>query len=281
MWHHWDSKLKRYKPVRLCNGGGLRRKLYSRLTALDIVLDDMVQVYFPGGRNTLCSLNLVTTNFAGADMAVIDKEMTVDRYLEIKALRIPKFILQTRTQSIFNICHSSSSSSESDFEINRDFTRMRKNKKSHSHSTPRSDNDMVTKNNESDVMSFLMTRQDHRKDLVPNEPDLTEDCTLIVVKHVSLGTMQRFFRSDEKIEAVYHWIDSLAAEPELFTLKFNQQDVVVQPEEFVSIAENQILKMNSTYVSDLTMDILDMRRMRPLLNSSKFSVLKVNHLCPS
>ena len=128
MWHHWDSKLKRYKPVRLCNGGGLRRKLYSRLTALDIVLDDMVQVYFPGGRNTLCSLNLVTTNFAAADMAVIDKEMTVARYLEIKALRIPKFILQTRTQSIFNICHSSSSSSESDFEINRDFTRMRKNK---------------------------------------------------------------------------------------------------------------------------------------------------------
>ena len=147
------------------------------------------------------------------------------------------------------------------------------------------------KKEEEERIEYLQKKQLHRKSLVPVEPGLNEDCVLIVIRHVSLGRIERFFKSTDSFQMVYYWVGSLSPEPELFSLNLGHERTVIQPEESVVTAERQVVLMNEMVNSNFTFDIIDLdslsnqhdnipdRQSNQLLNcpvcNGKFSVTEI------
>ena len=101
---------------------------------------------------------------------------------------------------------------------------------------------------------YLKQRQEARKSLLLPEPDLTDDCVLVVVNHMTLGRKERFFLSSENCESIYNWVGSLAPEPELFRVSM-APNIVIQPDWEISKVDRNVLVMFGIDSSDFTMDI--------------------------
>lgn len=253
--------------------------------SLKEIFEDMKSLYFPQKRNKVGHLSLMVTKMMGGDMIDIkDFTVCVGEYIESKALSKAKFILASKP---FSFSNDSYISSDSDFEIDpihqstpkvenlttsfesRDQLIKRQNEeyenslkadqlkeKEKKRKQEMEINKTVTKLEKEE---HLISRQNARKLLVPPEPCLTEECAVIAVNHVTLGRQKRLFYCDSYIEDVYNWIGSLAPEPELFQLCISAPDqgiCVLNPNDKVRKAEQQILMMRETSNSNLTMDIV-------------------------
>ena len=60
-----------------------------------------------------------------------------------------------------------------------------------------------------------------RKNRVPPEPALSEDCVTVTVRHTILGPKVRLFHASSTMCVVYDWIGSLSLQPEHFKLTFH------------------------------------------------------------
>ena len=87
-------------------------------------------------------------------------------------------------------------------------------------------------------------RIENMKLLLKEEPTLHDDCVLVVVKHISLGRIQRFFLSENCFAQVYAWIHTMCKEPEYFSLCIERPGNLVFPHENVKKAEHTIVMMN-------------------------------------
>ena len=109
---------------------------------------------------------------------------------------------------------------------------------------------------EQEKCAYLKQLQEERKRLVPEEPSLSQDCSVITIHHISLGRKTRQFPSNRKMEFVYNWVGSLNDQPELFELLVClPAATVVDPDAVVSDFEKNILYMKKVADSNFTINI--------------------------
>jgi len=81
-----------------------------------------------------------------------------------------------------------------------------------------------------------------RGSMVPEEPPDNAQRVNVVVKHISHGTVKRFFHPSEHFSAVYNWIGSLELSPEHFSLCIKPGEVI-SPEDYVQNYHSRVLFM--------------------------------------
>ena len=75
------------------------------------------------------------------------------------------------------------------------------------------------------------------------EPSMSENCVLVVVHHINLGRIDRFFSNSDIFETVYCWIGSLQIDPEYFVLALDRPYYVLKPSDSVLKAERRLVMM--------------------------------------
>ena len=75
------------------------------------------------------------------------------------------------------------------------------------------------------------------------EPSLSENCALVVVHHINLGRIDRFFSNSDIFETMYCWMGSLQIDPEYFVLALDRPYYVFKPSDSVLKAERRLLMM--------------------------------------
>ena len=163
---------------------------------------------------------------------------SINDFIKNNAYKTVKFILKTRKWNVgihpYTTRNDMDDSDLEDFEI-----------KPKSYSTPSS-------------VSGSLLRQSRRRALVPKEPSLLDDTTIVFITHPNLGRIQRLFLSTSKMEEVYNWVGSLSPNPDLFNLCTGVPDSYfpIDPNDGVLKFENRILTVMEKYNSDFTMDIV-------------------------
>ena len=72
----------------------------------------------------------------------------------------------------------------------------------------------------------LVQLQNARMNRLTSEPDLSEPFETVMVRHVSLGTQSRLFKSGATFSEVYDWIGCLSLVPEFYELKEYNGNVI-------------------------------------------------------
>ena len=62
-----------------------------------------------------------------------------------------------------------------------------------------------------------------------SKPSLNENCVLVVVHHLNLGRIDRFFSNNDIFETLYCWIETLQIDPEYFVLALDRPYYVLKP----------------------------------------------------
>ena len=270
-WHHFSAKTKSYSQVKLSNGGGIREQKFDRQSELKNVFEEMKKIYFPNGKNCVGLATLMLFSLYGGDkMEIVDLNEMLDNYISQKALKTVKFILMSKPMSIIDYTKAFDiSDDDSDFEI-----------PSLKASTPKeiiarrnliADQDRAYEaslkadqiktnliKDEQVHEKYLKELQADRKQLLREEPNLADDCTLIILNHATLGRQKRLFISQYTMEEVYNWVGSLSHEIELFELCTGVPGCiyVIDPHDLVSKYERVVLNMRETTSSDFTMNIV-------------------------
>ena len=211
----------------------------------------MKQFYFPNGRNKSKGLlSLMVAELYGPDHVIIENQkVSVEEYLESKALKNFKMIMKTRKWRVGrDDMNEVQSSDSSDFEL-------AKSRPMH-HSTPT--NLSTPSTSAVNYSTPALRRLAHRRGDVVPEPSLTDDATVTFVEHISKGKVHRLFLSNSSMADVYTWIGSLAPYPEIFHLCVGLPGnlVIVDTNDLVSSYENRLLIQRETHNSNFTIDIL-------------------------
>lgn len=235
VWQHYDSKKKDFKTITIRHGGGNRRTSFPKDSKLQEIFDYVKLLYFPGGTSSQGILAGLFCSLHGPDYLVInDLTMTLIEFAKLKALKTLKFVLRSRKWNVG--IHPYVMSDDSDLD---DFVLKPK-----SHSTP--------------TPTISNARQGRRRALVPDEPSLMENSSVIFVTHPNLGQIQRLFLATSKMADVYNWVGSLTQDPDLFDLctGIPGSYVPINPNENISKFENRLLAVVGKLNSDLTIDII-------------------------
>ena len=95
-----------------------------------------------------------------------------------------------------------------------------------------------------------VTRQENlrseRAQRVQAEPKIEDDHVIVLVRHLSLGSVSRMFLKNSTMNQVYDWVGSLSLLPEHFRLVYPLSGEVVLPERPVTEAANCVLCMNES-----------------------------------
>ena len=93
-----------------------------------------------------------------------------------------------------------------------------------------------------------VTRQEclryERAKRVQAEPNIEEEHVIVLVRHLTLGTISRMFLKNSTMNQVYDWVGSLSLLPEYFRLVYPVSGEIVLPEKPVVEAANYVLCMN-------------------------------------
>lgn len=93
-----------------------------------------------------------------------------------------------------------------------------------------------------------VTRQENlrsqRAQRVQEEPNIEEEHVIILVRHLTLGTVSRMFLTNSTMNQVYDWVGSLNLLPEHFRLVFPVSGAIVLPEMPIVEAANCVLNMS-------------------------------------
>ena len=93
-----------------------------------------------------------------------------------------------------------------------------------------------------------VTRQEclryERAKRVQAEPNIEEEHVIVLVRHLTIGTISRMFLKNSTMNQVYDWVGSLSLLLEYFRLVYPVSGEIVLPEKPVVEAANYVLCMN-------------------------------------
>ena len=82
-----------------------------------------------------------------------------------------------------------------------------------------------------------------REKRVQAEPNIEQEHVIVLVRHLTLGTVSRMFLKNSTMNQVYDWVGSLHLVPEHFKLVYPVSGQVLLPESPVTAAERCVLNM--------------------------------------
>lgn len=269
-WQHFRNEENRYVGVRLVKGGGGREVSIPLNASTEEVVDLMKDVFFPDGKSTFGSTDLMTFKLGNFKCEEINEEFTLAKYIAKHKLTKVRLYILTRMSPKPKKKSEAHYSSDDDFDLSTSaFDRKQDTPSGNLTGLLGSSEDRrsLRESQDDEYLESLATDQakesEKREELlrcqaeterqeslrqaratrVSDEPDISDPHITVSVRHTTLGVQTRRFRKSGEVGIVYDWVGSLSLTPENFTLSM-ADDLNLNPTLPIETVDRSMLSMS-------------------------------------
>ncbi|KAJ7373253.1 hypothetical protein OS493_012842 [Desmophyllum pertusum] len=274
-WQHFRNEENRYVGVRLVNGGGGREVSIPLNASTEEVVDLMKDVFFPDGKSTFGSTDLMTFKLGNFKCEEINEEFTLAKYIAKHKLTKVRLYILTRMSPKPKKKSEAHYSSDDDFDFSTSaFDRKQDTPSGNLTGLLGSSEDRrsLRESQDDEYLESLATDQakesEKREELlrcqaeterqeslrqaramrVSDEPDISDPHITVSLRHTTLGVQTRRFRKSGEVGIVYDWVGSLSLTPENFTLSM-ADDLNLNPTLPIETVDRSMLSMSECNAS--------------------------------
>ena len=261
-WQHFSEVHKRFVAVRQSRGGGTRSVSMSGYSTISDILEEARNLFFPQGKSVYgnwMDMDCELANFKGEVKRSLTShegnvmDFSLQSYFELHKLTRVRLYLRTRQRGTSSISVEEGEP-EAESETlgvlkgnSRERAKLREEQDGEYAESLRADRAKTERREQAlkeELNKARKVEEIHaaRLSRVLDEPTVDEPRVVVRVRHIDLGLVNRAFKPNQKMAAVYDWIGSLQLIPLYFSLS-NTPGNVIDPSVSIDYSADKVLFM--------------------------------------
>ena len=261
-WQHFSEVQKRFVAVRQSRGGGTRSVSMSGNSTISDILEEARNLFFPQGKSVYgnwMDMDCELANFKGEVKTSLTShegnvmDFSLQSYFELHKLTRVRLYLRTRQRGTSSISVEEGEP-EAESETlgvlkgsSRERAKLREEQDGEYAESLRADRAKTERREQAlkeELNKARKVEEIHaaRLSRVLDEPTVDEPRVVVRVRHIDLGLVNRAFKPNQKMAAVYDWIGSLQLIPLYFSLSSTPGNVI-DPSVSIDCSADKVLFM--------------------------------------